>query len=80
MRRRRPVGSVAGVHRLMDSAKWPDCVRFDGKKQPCWCWFSEQQDKIPDEAYPGGEVQKMADYLEVTSRHDCNAPFDGSAV
>ncbi len=77
--RRRP--STTGRHPLMDAGRWQQCGRFDGKTQPCLCWFAQQQLKLHAAGeWPGGEAAVLADYAEMTQRHDCAAPFDWSAI
>lgn len=80
MRRRRPEFESGPAAALTDPATWPPCVRADGGVQPCLCWFSRQLDDIPDEQWPGGDEGKFRDWLELTHRHECWAPFDPSSI
>jgi hypothetical protein len=66
----------------MDSGRWPQCPRWDGGTQACFCWFARRQREWVDAGneWPGGEVQMFTDYLEMAQRHDCNKPINRSLI
>jgi hypothetical protein len=83
MRRRRPAEEAPQVrqaHALVDSSSWPLCRRYDGRKQPCWCWFEARHSEVGADAWPGGEAAHFIDFINVTQRHECNALFVPAAA
>lgn len=63
---------------LAEPARWPMCVGFDGRSQPCICWFSTQQETYLANGgeWPGDEAGALADYLKLCQRYECRAAFD----
>jgi hypothetical protein len=65
----------------MDSDRWSRCNRFDGKTQPCICWFARRQRELVAAGdWPGGDMGMLSDWLEMVQHHGCHAPFDGSSI
>jgi hypothetical protein len=79
MRRRPQVVSDSRPSELMDAARWPQCLRWDGGAQPCVCWFSRAQEEWIEAGndWPGDALASLLDLFRV---HECNEPFDPGKI